>query len=271
MTGTNLWSRVMAKWVVLVWMWIYVAALLVSTHTLIAPYFGYYGFVPRDWTLTEALLVVEGTCVVALTPPARCRRPSEVAQLFLAVTVAVPVLWIPLLYGPLDGSQVGKLSLSTTGAFALIWLALRGTRHPFSVLELSRRTYLVALMAVFVLALGYLVATGVTLNIVGFDDVYGQRALYAEGIGTFGAYLVGWLSGGLFPVMLAVGLYRRNPALVVAQHRRRPVPVCPQRPEDLRDRRADRGGDLRHDPARHNQVLALAGPADAGHCPRCAA
>ena len=65
-------------------------------------------------------------------------------------------------------------------------------------------------------SIGYLVASGgVSPDIVGFDDVYAQRERYAEGIGTLGAYLVGWLSGGLFPVMLAVGLYRRNKLLVL--------------------------------------------------------
>lgn len=210
------WPRLGAKVGVLTWMSVYVAALVWSTHVLIEPYFGYYGFIPRSWSLAEALLVVEGTVVVALTLPARCRRPSEVGQLFLAITVAVPVLWMPLLYGPLDATQVGRLALSTTAAFWLIWLTLRGPRHPFAAFELPRREYVVGLLVMFVLALGYLVTTGVAPDIVGFDDVYGQRAAYAEDISLFGAYLVGWLSGGLFPVMLAVGLYRRNPALVVA-------------------------------------------------------
>lgn len=208
------WPRLSATFSVLAWMGLYVVTLLWSTHVFIEPVFGYYGFVPRSRNLTEVLLAVEGTIVVALTLPATCRRPSEVAQIFLAVTVAVPVLWMPVLYGPLDTSQVTRLILSTSGAFGLIWLILRGPRHPFAAFELPRRTYLLALGVIFGLSIGYLVTTGVTPDIVGFDDVYGQRATYLEGIGTFGAYLVGWLSGGLFPVMLAVGLYRRNPALV---------------------------------------------------------
>lgn len=196
------------------WTWVYVAALVWSTKTFIEPYFGYYGFVTRTATLAEWLLTIEGTFLVALTMPARSRRPSEVAQIFLIATVAVPVLWIPLLYGPLDSTRVSLLALSTTGAFGLMWLVLRGTRMDLTV-KIGPRAFWWVLAAAFLSSFAYLVVRGVTPDIVGFDDVYAQRARYAEGIGTLGAYLVGWLSGGLFPVMLALGLYRRNPVLVL--------------------------------------------------------
>lgn len=216
-TGSaDVWPRVTGRLVVLAWTAVYVAALLWSTATLIAPWFGYYGFVPREATFVEWLTVIEGTVLVALTMPARCRRPSEVAVLFLVLTVAVPVMWIPLAYGPLDSSQVCLLALTTAGAFGLIWLTLRGSRRTFSVVKLPRQGFWFVLAGVFVLSLGYLLATGGPTDIVGFDDVYAQRDVYRESTTTLGAYLVGWLSGGLFPVMLAVGLYRRNPALVGA-------------------------------------------------------
>lgn len=210
-----IWPRVAARLVVLGWTAVYVVALLWSTATLIAPLFGYYGFVPRSSTFVEWLVVAECTVLVALTMPAHCRRPSDVAVLFLVLTVAVPVMWMPLVYGPLDTAQVCLLALCTAGAFGLIWLILRGTRTTFSVVKLPRQGFWFVLAGGFVLSLGYLAATGgVRPDLVGFDDVYGQRAAYVEGIGLFGAYLVGWLSGGLFPVMLAVGLYRRNPVLI---------------------------------------------------------
>lgn len=214
--GGVTWSRLMARWPVVSWTWLYVGAFVWSTKVFIEPWFGYYGFVTRSATLTEWLLVVEGTFLVALMIPGRCRRPSEVAQVFLTATVAVPVLWMPLLYGRLDAAQVSLLALSTTSAFGLMWLVLRGARLPFLPLKLPRQVFWWVLAVVFSGSLAYLAVRGVTPDIVGFDDVYGQRARYAEGIGTLGAYLVGWLSGGLFPVMLAVGLYRRSPTLVLA-------------------------------------------------------
>lgn len=216
MRASVIWSRVTARAAVVGWVWIYVIALVWATETLIAPFFGYYGFYSRDYTATEVLLTVEGTFLVALLLPARCRRPSDVAQLFLTVTVAIPVLWMPLLYGPLDREQVCKLALCTTVAFGLMWLVLRGRPRTFVPIAVPAASFWVLVVGTFLAAVVYLGATGVVPDLVGFDDVYGQRDVYKQGIGTFGAYLVGWLSGGLFPVMLAVGLYRRNVPLVGA-------------------------------------------------------
>lgn len=211
-------DRAWPKAAVVGWVAVYTAALVWSTVVFIEPVFGYYGFIPRDYSSADLLLAIEGTIIVALTLPARCRRPSEVGQVFLTATVAVPVLWMPVLYGPLGSAQVAKLVLCTTGAFVFIWLTLRGRTGAFGVLKMpDRLTFWVILAGAFLGSMGYLVtAGGVSPDIVGFDDVYAQRERYAEGVGTFGAYLVGWLSGGLFPVMLAVGLYRRNKLLVLA-------------------------------------------------------
>lgn len=212
--GGPTWVGITAKAAVVGWAWGYVVVFLWSTHTLIAPLFGYYGYVPRFASVTETLLVVEATFVVALTLPSQCRRPSEVGQIFLAATVAVPVLWMPLLYGPLDAAQVCRLAMSTSAAFCLIWICLRGTRRRPGMLALRRASYLSILAGSFFVALAYLTATGVSPEVVDFGDVYAQRERYKQGIGTLGAYLVGWLSGGLFPVMLAVGLYRRNKTML---------------------------------------------------------
>lgn len=211
----DIWPRVAARLVVLGWTAVYVAAVIWSTATLIAPLFGYYGFVSRSSTLVEWLVVLECTVFVALTMAPRCRRPSEVAVLFLVLTVAVPVMWIPLLYGPLDSRQVCLLALSTAGAFGLVWLVLRGARWHIKPIRVTSVTFWVVTALASALAVGYLLATGGPLDIVGFDDVYAQRDVYTDSITTLGAYLVGWLSGGLFPVLLAVGLYRRNALLLL--------------------------------------------------------
>ena len=132
-------DRAWPKAAVVGWVALYAAALVWSTVVFIEPIFGYYGYVARDYSIADLALAVEGTVIVALTLPVRCRRPSEVGQVFLTATVAVPVLWMPVLYGPLDNTQVAKLVLSTTGAFVLIWLALRVRVCVFRVLKVPDR------------------------------------------------------------------------------------------------------------------------------------
>lgn len=209
-------SRVVARLRVIAWMAVYVATLLGSVRVLVAPLFAYQGYVPRDSTWLEIFLAAAATFVIALGLPATCRIPSDVARLFLVLTTAVPVIWVPVLYGPLDTVQVQNLALAVMVSFVVIAVCVRKPGRRLVLVKVSRTTFVLWIGLFVVLALGYLMSRGFSIGLSGFGDVYRQRELYARDVDRIGAYLVGWLAGGTLPVLIAVGLVRRNRWLVLA-------------------------------------------------------
>lgn len=209
-------SAVMARARVLVWMGVYVVTLMWSINTLVAPLFAYQGYVSRDTSALELVLAGGATIVLALVLPPTCRVPSDVARLFLTLTTAVPVIWVPVFYGPLDTVQVQDLALAVMLSFVIIAGCLRHPGRRFVLVKLSRTTYLLLIGLFVILAVGYLLSRGFSLGLSSFGDVYAQRERYRQAVDGLGSYLVGWLAGGTLPVLLAVGLFRRNRVLVAA-------------------------------------------------------
>lgn len=201
--------------VVVAWVGVYVAALLWSVDTLIAPVFDYQGYVPRSPQALEVLLAVVGTMTVAAALAPEGRRPSDLARLFLVLTTAVPVIWIPLLYGALDTVQVQNLILSVTAGFLLVGACVQGGGRRLVVLAVSRTTFRLWIVAFALLAIGYLLTRGIGLDLSSFANVYAQRAVFRESVDSLGSYIVGWLAGGTLPVLIAVGLHRRSLALTL--------------------------------------------------------
>ncbi|WP_157210004.1 hypothetical protein [Nocardioides aequoreus] len=194
---------------------LYTLALVWSVDTLIAPVFGYQGYVDRSWSLFELVGAIVATVVLSLTVDPDGRLPSDVARLFLLLTTAVPVVWIPMLYGTLSTLQVQNLMLTVTASFVLIALALRGGRRRLVVLHVSRTTFWILLSGFGILSVAYLASRGIGLRLSGFADVYAQREQYRTNVDRLGAYLVGWLAGGTFPVLIALGLHLRRLAVTL--------------------------------------------------------
>lgn len=202
--------HVMRRVVVLLWVGVYVTTLLWAVRVVIAPGFGYQGYVARDPTPLDLAVGSLSTAIVAMTVTPRCRRPSDVAHLFLALTTAIPVIWVPIFYGPLSSPQVQQLSASVAVAFLVIRLCLLGGRRRVTPVRVSETSFALLVAGFAVVGVLYLAGSGITPSLSGLADVYVQREVYRASVDRLGAYLVGWLAGGTFSLVIALGLFRRS-------------------------------------------------------------
>ena len=193
------------------------AVQLVITAMLIARRFAYLGYHYRSVGLLDVVGGVVALVLVALSLPDRITRPSGSALWFLACTVAVPVVGIPILFGPLSTPTLLMWQLAVAAAFGLMRWLVSGPVWHWPTPRVSERTYFVALAVIVV---GSLVAvyasTGAGLSWTAFTNIYARRFQYASHVSLLGGYTVGALSGAVAPVLLALGMHRRSWRIVAA-------------------------------------------------------
>lgn len=186
-------------------------AVLFVTRELIAPSFSYQGYTFRDWGTWEIVRAAVVTSIFGLLASSRSSRTASFAVGFLVATVAIPLLWIPVFYGVLDGVGVLQLHLATFFGFGILWFFATLPGRPLRLLVVSEQIYLclivAAVLAIFaVLVLFY----GIRPAVFTFDEVYDQRDEYNESIGTVGRYLIGALTNALLPVLVVFGAGRKK-------------------------------------------------------------
>lgn len=192
----------------------YALLLVLITARLIAEPFRYLGFDDRPWSSLDLALWVGSTCVLGLINYVRWTRPSQVAFTFLLATVAVPVVSIPVFWGSLTSWGLFVLQVMTIASFLVIRFCLAGEPRPLGGVKLPTPVFWLFLVTGIVGGIGYLiVSTGLSPGFLSLSDVYAQRDEYSESISSVGAYLVGWIGAGILPMLLAVGMYRRHPAV----------------------------------------------------------
>lgn len=186
-------------------------AVLFVTRELIAPSFSYQGYTSRDWDTWEIVRAAAATAVFGLVASVRSNRTASFAVGFLVATVAIPLLWIPVFYGILDGAGVLQLHLATFFGFGILWFFATLPGRPLRMLIVSEQNYLwfivAAVLAIFaVLVLFY----GIRPAVFTFGEVYDQRDEYNESIGKVGRYLIGALTNALLPVLVVFGAGRKR-------------------------------------------------------------
>ncbi len=195
----------------------FVGTLLYLVSAFVAGPFGYLGYISKDVSATQLVTGASCTLILAATVRGTWTRPSDCAYGFLVAVVALPALWIPAFYGPLEASLVVQLQLIVLGAFIATRIALAGGRRTLRPLVLPKHLFWGAFLAALLVAFVYLVVrVGFRLEAVGFDDVAEQRDVYTANVGRAGAYLMGWVGAGTLPAVIAVGLHRRSLATVSA-------------------------------------------------------
>lgn len=214
---TGLRSNLRVPWQRIVTAVVFSATLLYLVSAFIAGPFDYLGYQSRDATLTQLLAGVFCTLVLAATVRGNWTRPSDCAYDFLVAVVALPAVWIPVFYGPLEPGLVVQLQLVALAAFSATRVVLAGGRRRLSTLRLPRHLLWGVLLTALLVAFAYLVArVGLRLEAVGFDDVAEQRDIYTANVGRAGGYLMGWVGAGTLPAVIAVGVHRRSPLTVSA-------------------------------------------------------
>lgn len=137
------------------------------------------------------------------------------ALLFLAATVAVPLLWVPVFYGPLDGAGLLQLHLLTAACFGILFEFVVLPARPIRLLRLPNPVFeSIIVISVLVIFAILILFYGLRPALFTFAEVYDQRDSYNENIGTLGRYLVGALTNARLPVLLVWGFASRRVGLV---------------------------------------------------------
>jgi oligosaccharide repeat unit polymerase len=189
--------------------------LVLTTKVIIAEPFRYLGYDQRPgpgWAMVTWWIVT--LCLLALLDYRRWERPSQMAFTFLVATIGVPVLSIPVFWGPLSNPRVVALGILTLTCFATMRLVLAGGRKPWHALELPPMLYWGVVLLWCAVVIAYLLITvGLAPGLLSLSDVYEQREAFSSRVTGIGSYLVGWLSAGTLPLVVAYGLRARRTAL----------------------------------------------------------
>ncbi len=197
----------------------FVATLHIIYVRWISPLFNYRGFGDHaagfgDWLLLACVLGF-----FTITLPADLKRPTRFVSWWLFLTLVVPVTLIPL-YQPGDVSlEMWGFAVMAGAATTLFGRLDRLPRLRSPSIRLSEKAFIGLLLAFTALVMVWALATlPVTIKLVWLTDIRDQRSAFSEAVGAtsrpFG-YLIRWQSAAVFPALLAIGLDRSRPHLVV--------------------------------------------------------
>ncbi|AKU16106.1 hypothetical protein [Luteipulveratus mongoliensis] len=196
---------------------LYAVLLVLVIDYFIADHFRYIGYTSRPWRWRDVAVWLVMLAVLGSMNFRRWIHPSHAAFTFLLATVGIPILSIPVFWGPLSPWGVFVLQVTTLATFGIIRLCLMGGRTPTRGVELPESLFWVLVFGFVTAGLGYLILSlGISPGMLSLNDVYEQRSEYTSNVSSIGAYLVGWVGAGVLPVVLGAGMYRRNRPLTVA-------------------------------------------------------
>ncbi|MEU5852279.1 hypothetical protein [Saccharopolyspora shandongensis] len=194
---------------------------LVAAYVLvIAPAFGYEGYTAIVPNLGTVLVFVVSYIAAASQLPARLTRPSQLAYWILFLLVVAPVHVTMALVDNVDRPNPLPFVLTLSLSFMALSLIYRISPPGIVVPPATAQAFWVVMTLLTVGGLSYFAITfGVQFRVVSFDDVYDVRRDYTDSlkdVNPVGPYIVGWIGYVLGPALLATGLVRRSPLLLVA-------------------------------------------------------
>ena len=195
----------------------YVALLACSYAFHISPAYAYLGYTLAPAPPAVLVLAFMAAWLPALWVPVRLTRPSQVVYWMLFLLVYVPSAFIPFMaYGTAPLGQLPLLGVLVV-AFASVAAIYRLPRLVLPRVRVVPGLYW-TLLAIVVAALGALVISrlGVRLEIPSLLDVYDVREEFkAAEPSRAVSYGVSWLGNILLPFVIATGLIKRMPVLVL--------------------------------------------------------
>jgi hypothetical protein len=204
---------------------------------LVAPIFGYLGYTYVPAVREVLLLAVVMTAATALTLPRAVVRPSHVVLWTIFVVCVSPSMLMSSSTGYLPTETALTLTAAIGCAFSLVALGTpRGadisadasgvadTTGSADVIRFGGRAIprgpvtWVFCCVYSLLTYGVMAATvGLQVRFLALDDIYDVRAGYSADVGSGG--LLGYLLTGqayvINPLVLARGIFRRRPSLIV--------------------------------------------------------
>lgn len=187
---------------------------LVWTYVFaIAPSLTYLGFTYfRPDNDVAALAAVLGLAPIFLLK-ASIDRPGDFVRWILYFGLYVPCVILPPFMGRLSNPDIERLLFALAAAFLIIAIPSGRLNIVRSGPLKIRRDFFwqCFFLAYGALNLWLLVAFGGHLRLVGFADVYAQRAASDDVLdGSLIGYASGFLSGGFNPFLMAYGLHKRR-------------------------------------------------------------
>jgi hypothetical protein len=207
----------------------------ISEH-LVAPLFGYLGYtyVAPSWQMLLGVVLI--TTAVALTLPRTLNRPSHVVLWTIFVVCVSPTMLMSVSTGYVATNTAIALTGAVGTAFGLVSLATprrpdadttgadRALEPDADVIRIGTKaisrgtlTWTVC-WAYSLLTYGVMAATvGLHVRFLALDDIYDVRADYSADVGTGGTlgYLLTGQAYVINPLILARGVFRRRPSLIV--------------------------------------------------------
>jgi hypothetical protein len=194
----------------------YAAALDWAYTSHFAPLYAYSGMIDAGPSSTARLVVAGLVALPAAWLPISARRPSTIMLWSLYLTGYVPTSVVPLFLKG-DLSTVLPLNIALVSAMAILTLILRlpAPRIPSPHLSLTAFTRLLVVLGL--LCMLYIAVTFGIRPPPSLADVYTTRAEFAatQAGAAAGGYIVPWAANAINPLLMALGIARRRPQLVV--------------------------------------------------------
>jgi hypothetical protein len=198
-----------------------VAAIHASYQFVVAPRYGYMGLTYESPDLPIYAVMVLLLLGIAALLPARLLRPADFLVWMLYVVVVIPALTISYLARTVSDQTQLMLGFVVAGCFALAVVISRASSEwkPWRLPALPVRVFWILVCLFSACTYLLLAATGsLTLSLPGLGQVYAARSAFADTASSHRllAYLVPNQSAVINPMLMAIGIGRRKPWLVVA-------------------------------------------------------
>lgn len=208
---------------------ILLAAIHLSYEHLVAPYYAYMKLTYTSPDVPVYLTMLALIVALAFIMPTRLSRPADFLLWIVYLLVVIPSLTISHLARTLTTVPQLMLGFTVAATFGMVVLAGRlpagwlAGRLPAGwlagrVKPLPARVFWAIVIVISAVTYGELARGGqLTLSLPGLGDVYAVRGAFSEALG--GDKLLGYLiptqSAVINPILMASGISRRKPWLVV--------------------------------------------------------
>jgi competence ComEA-like helix-hairpin-helix protein len=194
----------------------YVVVLVWAYRSRIAPVYDWAGLIDSAPATADLLIITPLAVLPAAWIPVPALRPSTVMVWVVYLMAYVPAVVLPLFLG----AELDKaLSLDFALLASMVIIAVIGRVPLLGIRARPMRplTFTALLTGLSVLTSLYILASFGLRALPSLQDVYGTRADFKLAIGGVpgGAYLIGWATGAINPLLMAWGIARRNVLLVV--------------------------------------------------------
>lgn len=186
--------------------------------------YSYIGFTYHEPNDTLFILSVAAAVAPSTYLPIVCTSVKNFAEWILYYVLYIPSAVLPVLQGTLTLENQSYLLLAIVLSFLVITAPSKGLSSrasgwkTSSQLSMTSGLFWTIFFTIYIALNLYVLAIfGGSLRIAGVTDIYDQRFLATDVVGTtFVAYATNIVAGALNPFLLAIGLWQKRPLFMAA-------------------------------------------------------